>query len=328
MTERRYLPSFSIGARLDCRVRQVSRLYLTDWHQLWSTLRTSKPIWKYGLHDRSRFRQWDHLCQRPDYKQISKCACQHSTRTRQRSTSHANTLADKAKRHIGSSSPTTLRMIEFQLEDVFLVISILNMDRKSNMVELFILWTSRHEWHSQGLQDKEWWDQQLPRQRQNHAQTNTRRFVLRGQSEKVSIVVQLYTNPDSIRRIAATVMNATAGVQITPRSTHACAHFSLVALHTWTYVWLKAQGLDNLFVCVQSHLTIGHLLTGCSFDSVSFFFFSSYTVSLTQPYGLTDAADWNQIKPLYNSSRGWTVRLSDWLDPERRSRAQVLHRCL
>ena len=56
---------------------------------------------------------------------ISKCACQHSTRTRQRSTSYSNALADKAKRHIGSSSPTTFSMVEFQLEDVFLVIFIL-----------------------------------------------------------------------------------------------------------------------------------------------------------------------------------------------------------
>ena len=32
-------------------------------------------------------------------------------------------------------------MIEFQLEDVFLVIFILNMDRKPNVMELFILGT-------------------------------------------------------------------------------------------------------------------------------------------------------------------------------------------
>ena len=40
---------------------------------------------------------------------------------------------------MGSRNPTTLGMVEFQLEDVFLVIFTLNMDRKPNMVEPFIL---------------------------------------------------------------------------------------------------------------------------------------------------------------------------------------------
>ena len=62
-----------------------------------------------------------------------------STKSRKRSTSCSNELADKAKRHIQSSSPTTCRKVESQLEDVFLVIFILNMDRRHNLVELFIL---------------------------------------------------------------------------------------------------------------------------------------------------------------------------------------------
>ena len=37
------------------------------------------------------------------------------------------------------ASPRTLRMVEFQLEDVFLVLFILNVDRKPNVVEFFIL---------------------------------------------------------------------------------------------------------------------------------------------------------------------------------------------
>ena len=68
---------------------------------------------------------------------ISKCA-RRSTRTRPRNTSYSNALADMAKRRIGSISPTTLRMFEFQLSDVFLFIFIVNMDRKHNVVELFI----------------------------------------------------------------------------------------------------------------------------------------------------------------------------------------------
>ena len=58
---------------------------------------------------------------------------------RQRSTSYSNAIADKTEQHIGSRSPTTFRMVEFQLEDEFLVIFVLNMDRKPNVVEFFIL---------------------------------------------------------------------------------------------------------------------------------------------------------------------------------------------
>ena len=42
-----------------------------------------------------------------------------------------------------SNARTTLRMVEFQLENVFLVIFILNMDVKPNVVEFFILGQSK-----------------------------------------------------------------------------------------------------------------------------------------------------------------------------------------
>ena len=66
-------------------------------------------------------------------------SCQLSTSSRQRSTSHSNKVANKTKYHIGSSSPTTLGVVELQLEDVFLIIFILNIDRKPKVVEIFIL---------------------------------------------------------------------------------------------------------------------------------------------------------------------------------------------
>ena len=78
------------------------------------------------------------LCQRPDYK-TSADALASISRTRQRSTSYSNELADKVKRHIGSLIPTTCRMVEFQMEDVLLVIFILNMVRKPNVAEFFSL---------------------------------------------------------------------------------------------------------------------------------------------------------------------------------------------
>ena len=50
---------------------------------------------------------------------ISTCSCQLSTRPRQRCTSNSVTLEDKTAQHIGSYSPTTLRVVEFQLAASF-----------------------------------------------------------------------------------------------------------------------------------------------------------------------------------------------------------------
>ena len=53
--------------------------------------------------------------------------------------------------------------------------------------------------------------------------------------------------------------------------------------------------LDVLFVCLESHIIIGHVFVECSFDPPSSFFLITYC--------LTDATDWNQIKNPVQSGR-------------------------
>ena len=70
---------------------------------------------------------------------MSRCSCQPSARPRQRCTSNSVTLEDKTAQHIGSCSPTTLGVVEFQLVAAFLVIFIFHVDWQFNMVELSTL---------------------------------------------------------------------------------------------------------------------------------------------------------------------------------------------
>ena len=82
------------------------------------------------------------------------------------------------------------------------------------------------------------------------------------------------------------------------------AHFfSLRAPDVITHL---AQGLDVLFVCLKSHVLIGHVFVECSFDPVSSNFLITCFLTDTT-YCFTDATDWNQIKPLCNSALEWTV---------------------
>ena len=78
------------------------------------------------------------LCQRPDNKSSAN-ALVSTQREQGQGAPHIPMNLRTRQRHFGSSSPTTFRMVESQLEDVFLVIFIFNMDRKPNLVELFIV---------------------------------------------------------------------------------------------------------------------------------------------------------------------------------------------
>ena len=225
--------------------------------------------------------------------------------TRQRCTSNSDALEDKTKWHIGSRSPTTLRMVEFQLEDVFLVIFILNMDRKPNVVEFFILGHQWQEWHSQGWQDKDG-DQittTTPESRSNLPQ----------EGEKVSIVVKFtwIRNPFVVLRTSQiffflAVSRPDSGncherdgsvyrQHLTVR-THA-HFFSLRTRHMWLHVWLK--GLTIL--CVARKVISSLVMSLLNVPSTPF------PPHLLIAYYHTDATDWNQTKPVRDSALGWTV---------------------
>ena len=113
-------------------------------------------------------------------------------RTGQRSASYSNAFADKTEQHIGSRSPTTLRMGEFQLEDVLLVIFILNMDRTPNVVEFFILGPSMARVVGSAITTT------TPESR-----TDQYKETCSGRSERKGLnCCQVHLNPDSICSLA------------------------------------------------------------------------------------------------------------------------------
>ena len=67
-----------------------------------------------------------------------------------------------------------------------------------------------------------------------------------------------------------------------------------------------ARGLDDLFVGHKSHFIMGHVFVERSFDPDSSHFLITYCLT-DATCCLTDATDWNQIKPLCNSDLVWTV---------------------
>ena len=81
-------------------------------------------------------------------------------------------------------------MVESQLEVVFLVIFILNMDRKLIAVEFINLGPSMARMALSRVAGQAMVGSAMTRQRQSHAQTSTRRLVRRRESEKVSMVVK------------------------------------------------------------------------------------------------------------------------------------------
>ena len=99
-------------------------------------------------------------------------------------------------------------------------------------------------------------------------------------------------------------MNATVCVQITHHLTHTRALF--LAAHA-TCVTRLAQGADDSLCVWKSHFIIGHVFVECSFDPVS-----SYLVIA---YYHTDTTDWNQTKPVRDSTLPverlviWPIRL-------------------
>ena len=181
-------------------------------------------------------------------------------------------------------------------------------------------WDHRwHEWHSHGWQDKEWRDQQQPRQRQSHAHTSTRRLVRGRQTEKVSVVVKFtwirtpcvvfayfydffflaVSRPDSGN---CHELDGLCTDNTSPYA-HTRTFFSLrtLARQMWLHVWLK--GLTVLFCVPQKSFHLWSCLCWMFLRPVSSF--------LLVAYCLTDATDWNQIKPV-RTLRSGMDRLAIW----------------
>ena len=89
------------------------------------------------------------------------------------------TFEDKTAQHIGSYSPTTFGVVEFQLSAAFLIIFFFDMDRKLNMVELPTLerFSTGESGNQKSGKTIGGWKNCKNGQRQIHVQTSARKPV-------------------------------------------------------------------------------------------------------------------------------------------------------
>ena len=269
------------------------------------------------------------LCQRPDYK----------------SSANALVSLQRAQGKGVPQIPMHLRTrqtnnVEFQLEDVFLVIFILNMDRKPNvilgpsMARMALSRVARQRMVESTITTT------TPEPRTDqYKETGT------GRSERKGLnCFQVHLNPDSICgllrtsqifcsfwqfRVQSGNCHERAGVCVQTNASpyaHTRTFSRCARVRTPDVSTRLAQGLDDMFVCLKSHFIIGHVFVQCSFDPVPAYFLLIYCL-IDATYCLTDATDRNQIKPLCNPALGWTVWPSGRSDPKHRLWAQVLLRC-
>ena len=134
MAERRDLPSFSIGARWVNYLDYISKVDISYDVPYNQRNRYENSLFMRGVDSH---KQAGPRCQRPD-KKSSANALVSIQREEGKRVPHIP-MNVRTKQRDTLDPATTFRMVESQLEDVFLVIFILNMDKKPNMVELFIL---------------------------------------------------------------------------------------------------------------------------------------------------------------------------------------------
>ena len=127
------------------------------------------------------------LCQRPDFQSAAN-ALVSLQQAQGKGVPH---IPKKLRTRQHDTFPPSLGVVEFQLADVFLVIFILNMDRKPNVVEFFILGPS--------MARLALW--RVARQRmvgsaittttpESSNSTGTRRLARKSQSDNVSVIVK------------------------------------------------------------------------------------------------------------------------------------------
>ena len=336
MAQRRDLQSFSIGAQVDWRVRQVSRLHLPDWHQLWSTLQTAKWFKKYALHEKSRFpkNKQEHCVNDPIiYHQQMRLSAFNENKAKQDLRFQCTCLHGKETHRIQQSNNiknvwvSTLRRISLHLHRQH--------GQKAQRGGALHLWSTKGK--NGSLKDGETKNGGISnnfRQRQSHAQTSTRRLVRRRQSEKVSVVVKVtwIWIPFVVLRTllifcsfwqfrvqtAATAMNATGSVQITLHRTHTRT-FSLRTLAHARCDYTFGSTAWRFVSASISHFATGHVIAECSFDPICSFF-SSLTASLT-PFApsLRSGVDRLVIWPTPNTWPAcWTVVNSRSRDQKRK----------
>ena len=190
------------------------------------------------------------LCQRPD-------SCQPLTRTRQRSTSYSNELADKTKEtHWIPAVQQHLEWLSLNWKTYYSSSSFFNMDRKPNLEEIFILGPSM-ERMALSCMARQRMARSVTTSTTPESHTDQHKETCAETSERCLNCCQVHLNPVSIRGLAhfsvffwqfrvqtvAPAMNATG---VCTDNTSPYAHtrtFSRCARHMRLHVW--AQGPDH-----------------------------------------------------------------------------------
>ena len=246
-------------------------------------------------------------------------------------TRQINTLDPAVQQHLG--------WLCSQLEGVFLVIFILNMDRKPNAAELFILGPSMA---SMALS-------RVARQRMVASviitttpewRTGHYKETCTETSERMVPVVVKFTwiwAPIVVLRTSQ-IFVLSGSSRPDSGNCHerdgACTDNTSPYAHFFSLRTLARQmsctfGLRALTICScasQVIFIIGNVFVDGSFDFVSSKFLITYCLpdgTYRPPTPLTGF----RPNPCANSSLGWTVWPSGPSDPKHRLRAQVLHRC-
>ena len=243
-------------------------------------------------------------------------------------TRQINTLDPAVQQHF--------EWLSFQLADVFLVIFILDMDRKPNAVEFFILMarlvlSKGGKTKNSGISDN------------NHNARICKLYKYKEmcteKSERKGLsYCQVHLNPASIRTLAHLSVFSywKSRVQtMAAMSARECTENTSPILHTRTFSCCARShtrrdhtfgSMARRFVCVPQKSFHHWSCLRWMFCRPHFFLLSHYCLTNTT-YCLFYATDWNLITLVCNSALVWLVWPSGWSDPKYRSWAQVLHRC-
>ena len=272
MAERRDIPSFPGGDRVDWNLRQVLPLFHHCWHQARRTSPPKKSWWKYDLHEKRRSRSSSRtVVEKRRLQNINKCADVPSTRTRQRYASHSDADEDKTAQHFGSYLSTKFGMAQPEMADVLRHGHITRHGRILNTGEILHSGESGNQKNGKtkggGRNGKR-------RQQTMHIHTSIRKLL---RTNIVSIVAHVALSSQISLQSCTFISHVVfltdfasrhwqmswTRVQITLHRTHACAHFSRCVSHFAHIIQRTCIGSRCLrdSVCLSKIISSAHHFT-------------------------------------------------------------------
>ena len=272
------------------------------------------------------------LCQRPDYKSSANALVSLQGAQGKGVPQIPMHLRTRRNNTQGSRSSTTLEIVEFQLEDVFLVHLHPQHGKKAQRGGLLYLGTINGK--NGTLKGGKTKNGEISNNVDNARVTHT---LVQGEQGDVygdvrarrSQLLSLSSSPETgihvqscaLRRFFLSGSFASGQWQL-PWTRRRCVQYNTspyahtrCARHMWLHVWLK--GLTIL--CVSTKVISSSVMSLLNVPSTV----SSCFLTV---YYHTDATDWNQTKPVCDSALKWTVWPSGRSDSKHRLWAQVLHR--